>query len=163
MPSLPIPSYGNNIRIATAIRRKYSGSFSGCDRFRRSASRHRFARRPRSSDPRVSTNTTRQKSEIEIGLTFLARSHWGGAYNGEMKQLMMQHAFQFVENVMFVIGPQNFRSRKAVEKIGGVLVGTKLDANGRRERRLQNYAKYLTLRSAQRRAELFAERFCNPR
>jgi RimJ/RimL family protein N-acetyltransferase len=72
-----------------------------------------------------------EKSEIEIGFTFLARSHWGGIYNGEMKQLMMQHAFQFVENVIFVIGPQNFRSRKAVEKIGGVLVGTKLDANGR--------------------------------
>ena len=52
-------------------------------------------------------------------------------YNGEMKQLMMQHAFQFVENVIFVIGPQNFRSRKAVEKIGGVHVGSKCDANGR--------------------------------
>ena len=72
-----------------------------------------------------------EKSEIEIGFTFLARSHWGGVYNGEMKQLMMQHAFQFVDNVIFVIGPRNFRSRKAVEKIGGVLVGTKLDANGR--------------------------------
>jgi N-acetyltransferase len=72
-----------------------------------------------------------EKSEIEIGWTFLARSHWGGTYNGEMKQLMLQHAFQFVENVIFVIGPQNFRSRKAVEKIGGVLVGPKFDANGR--------------------------------
>ena len=72
-----------------------------------------------------------EKSEIEIGFTFLARSHWGGIYNGEMKQLMMRHAFQFVENVVFVIGPRNFRSRKAVEKIGGVLVGAKLDVNGR--------------------------------
>jgi len=72
-----------------------------------------------------------EKSEIEIGFTFLARSHWGGTYNREMKQLMMEHAFQFVENVIFVIGPRNFRSRKAVEKIGGVLIGTKPDANGR--------------------------------
>jgi RimJ/RimL family protein N-acetyltransferase len=72
-----------------------------------------------------------EKSEIEIGWTFLARSHWGGIYNGEMKQLMMQHAFQFAQNVNFVIGPRNFRSRKAVEKIGGVFVGTRLDANGR--------------------------------
>jgi N-acetyltransferase len=48
-----------------------------------------------------------------------------------MKQLMLQHAFQFVENVIFVIGPQNLRSRKAVEKIGGVLAGSRLDANGR--------------------------------
>src|SRR5918911_4142384 len=28
-----------------------------------------------------------EKSEIEIGWTFLARSHWGGHYNREMKQL----------------------------------------------------------------------------
>src|SRR5579864_3371762 len=58
------------------------------------------------------------ESEIEIGWTFLARSHWGGAYNGEMKQLMLRHAFQFVESVVFVIGPENFRSRRSVEKIG---------------------------------------------
>ncbi len=69
-------------------------------------------------------------SEIEIGWTFLARSHWGGAYNGEMKRLMLEHAFQFVESVIFVIGPQNFRSRRAVEKIGGVLVSSRPDPRG---------------------------------
>jgi RimJ/RimL family protein N-acetyltransferase len=60
------------------------------------------------------------KSQIEIGWTFLARSHWGGKYNGEMKSLMLSHAFKFVDSVVFLIGPENFRSRKAVEKIGGV-------------------------------------------
>ncbi len=60
------------------------------------------------------------RSEIEIGWTFLARSHWGGRYNQEMKRLMLAHAFQFVERVVFLVGPQNFRSRRAVEKIGGV-------------------------------------------
>lgn len=70
-----------------------------------------------------------QKSEIEIGWTFLARSHWGGNYNGEMKQLMLRHAFKFVESVIFVIGPQNFRSQKAVEKIGGIRVGSRPDGN----------------------------------
>src|SRR3954454_19109446 len=70
------------------------------------------------------------KSEIEIGWTFLARSHWGGAYNGEMKRLMLGHAFRFVESVIFVIGPRNLRSQRAVEKIGGVLVGSKLDDRG---------------------------------
>jgi RimJ/RimL family protein N-acetyltransferase len=69
--------------------------------------------------------------EIEIGWTFLARSHWGGAYNGEMKQLMLRHAFQFVDNVIFVIGPNNLRSQKAVERIGGVRAGFRVDANGR--------------------------------
>ena len=66
------------------------------------------------------------QSEIEIGWTFLARSHWGGRYNGEMKKLMLEHAFQFVERVVFLVGPQNFRSRKAVEKIGGVERGTRV-------------------------------------
>jgi RimJ/RimL family protein N-acetyltransferase len=72
-----------------------------------------------------------EHSEIEIGYTFLARSHWGGAYNVEMKQLMMRHAFQFVNRVVFLVGPENWRSRKAVEKIGGVLVGPRLNAEGR--------------------------------
>lgn len=65
-----------------------------------------------------------EKREIEIGWTFLARSHWGGRYNGEMKRLMLQHAFGFVDKVNFVIGVANIRSRKAVERIGAVLVGS---------------------------------------
>jgi RimJ/RimL family protein N-acetyltransferase len=63
-----------------------------------------------------------EKSEIEIGWTFLARSHWGGQYNGELKRLMLDHAFRFVERVVFLIGPANVRSQKAVEKIGGVMI-----------------------------------------
>jgi len=62
------------------------------------------------------------KGEVEIGWTFLARSHWGGKYNGELKQLMLDHAFSFLESVIFVIGETNFRSRKAVEKIGGLFI-----------------------------------------
>jgi RimJ/RimL family protein N-acetyltransferase len=61
--------------------------------------------------------------EIEIGWTFLARSHWGGAYNREMKRLMLGHAFRFVDRVVFRIGPQNLRSQRAIEKIGGTRVG----------------------------------------
>ncbi len=68
-----------------------------------------------------------EKSEIEIGWTFLARSHWGGTYNGEMKQLMLRHAFQFVRSVIFLIGPRNLRSQKAVEKIGAVRIGSRPD------------------------------------
>ena len=70
------------------------------------------------------------KSEIEIGWTFLARSHWGGVYNGEMKRLMLQHAFRFVSSVVFMIGPGNIRSQKAVEKIGAIRVGTKSNIRG---------------------------------
>src|SRR6266481_5491212 len=62
-----------------------------------------------------------ERSEIEIGWTFLARSHWCGKYNGELKRLMLDHAFRFVESVVFIIGPTNVRSQKAVEKIGGIM------------------------------------------
>jgi N-acetyltransferase len=61
------------------------------------------------------------RSELEIGWTFLARSHWGGVYNGEMKCLMLDYAFQFVDQVIFLVGIDNVRSQKAMKKIGGVL------------------------------------------
>jgi len=70
-------------------------------------------------------------SQIEIGWTFLARSFWGGEFNGEMKRLMLGHAFKFVESVIFVIGEENIRSQRAMERIGGRRVGTRTDANGR--------------------------------
>jgi RimJ/RimL family protein N-acetyltransferase len=64
-----------------------------------------------------------EKSEIEIGWTFLARKYWGGRYNRELKQLMLDHAFTFVESVIFYVGEKNIRSRKATEKIGGIKDG----------------------------------------
>ena len=64
-----------------------------------------------------------EKSEIEIGWTFLARKYWGGLYNWELKQLMLAHAFKFVENVVFLVGETNVRSQKATEKIGGIKDG----------------------------------------
>jgi RimJ/RimL family protein N-acetyltransferase len=70
-------------------------------------------------------------SEVEIGWTFLARSHWGGRYNAELKRLMLDHAFRFVRSVAFVIGPRNLRSQRAVEKIGAVRAETRRDRNGR--------------------------------
>jgi N-acetyltransferase len=72
-----------------------------------------------------------ENSEIEIGWTFLARSHWGGIYNREMKQLMLLHAFKFVKSVVFLVGPQNLRSQRALEKIGGVRAGSRPDRHGR--------------------------------
>jgi len=59
-----------------------------------------------------------EKSELAIGYTFLARPYWGGQINGEMKSLMLDHAFHWAKLVWFHIGAQNMRSRKAVEKIG---------------------------------------------
>lgn len=73
-----------------------------------------------------------EKSEVEIGWTFLARKYWGGRYNREMKQLMLAHAFQFVETVVFYVGENNIRSRKATEKIGAIKNGTMKKVYGNR-------------------------------
>jgi N-acetyltransferase len=62
-------------------------------------------------------------SVVEVGWSFLARSHWGGRYNGEMKRLMLEHAFRFVDRVILIIGVDNIRSQRAAEKIGAVRVG----------------------------------------
>jgi RimJ/RimL family protein N-acetyltransferase len=79
------------------------------------------------------------KSEIEIGWTFLARKYWGGRYNRELKQLMLDHAFPFVEKVVFFVGENNIRSQKGTEKIGGIKSGLveKLDGRGRLARNVK--------------------------
>lgn len=59
--------------------------------------------------------------EVAIGYTFLARSHWGGLVNQEVKRLMLDHAFRFADTVWFHIGKDNLRSRRAIEKIGARL------------------------------------------
>ncbi len=69
-------------------------------------------------------------SEVEIGWTFLDRSHWGGRYNAEVKRLMLGHAFRFVRSVVFFVSPGNTRSQQAMLKIGGVLE-PEPDAQGR--------------------------------
>jgi len=71
-----------------------------------------------------------EKSEIEIGWTFLAREFWGGRYNAEMKELLLNHAFKFVESVVFLVGEDNVRSQKAMEKVGAIKVGTATRAYG---------------------------------
>ncbi len=60
---------------------------------------------------------------VTIGYTFLARSHWGGATNAEMKRLMLRHAFTDVPEVRFTVAERNLRSRRAVEKLGALLAG----------------------------------------
>lgn len=71
-----------------------------------------------------------EKSEIEIGWTFLARKYWGGRYNREMKEILLDHAFKFVENVVFLVGEHNVRSQRAIEKIGAIKLGTTTRAYG---------------------------------
>jgi N-acetyltransferase len=63
-----------------------------------------------------------ERRSIEIGYTFLTRNHWGTGGNRELKTLMLNHAFQYVDVVEFVVGVKNLRSRGAMEKLGGKLV-----------------------------------------
>jgi RimJ/RimL family protein N-acetyltransferase len=64
------------------------------------------------------------KREIAIGYTFLIRDHWGGRANAEMKKLMLDHAFRWAGVVWLHIGVDNWRSRKAAEKIGAIFSHT---------------------------------------
>lgn len=70
------------------------------------------------------------RRQVEIGWTFLARPYWGGRYNAEMKFLMLRHAFPHVDRVVFVAGVENWRSRRALEKIGARRVAERPDASG---------------------------------
>lgn len=62
-----------------------------------------------------------ERREVEIGWTFLVRRHWGGETNREVKRLMLDHAFRWADCVIFRVGETNWRSRGAMEKIGGRL------------------------------------------
>ena len=57
-------------------------------------------------------------SLIEVGYTFLTRNCWGNGFNQELKSLMLWHAFRSVENVLFLVNETNFRSQRAVLKLG---------------------------------------------
>lgn len=79
--------------------------------------------------------------EMEIGWTFLGRAYWGGAHNSDMKRLMLDHAFRFVDQVIFRVGDQNLRSRRAVEKLGAVLTDRfEISGEGERQVKMLFYA-----------------------
>ncbi|WP_319799849.1 GNAT family N-acetyltransferase [Flavobacterium sp. N1994] len=59
---------------------------------------------------------------ILIGYTFIGKPFWGIGYNKAIKKLMLDYAFQYVDKVYFHIGAFNYRSQKAIEKIGAIKV-----------------------------------------
>jgi RimJ/RimL family protein N-acetyltransferase len=65
-----------------------------------------------------------EEGALEIGWSFLPRAYWGQGYNGEFKRLMLEHAFRFVDRVVFRVGADNVISRKAMANIGGKLTGS---------------------------------------
>jgi len=62
---------------------------------------------------------------LEIGATWIGKQFQGTGLNTNMKFLMLENAFETMnfEKVEFRIDERNIRSRKAVEKLGGVLEG----------------------------------------
>lgn len=70
-------------------------------------------------------NIDRKNKVLEIGSTWIGREFQGSGLNGQMKFLMLEHAFGEMEfdKVEFRIDERNIRSRKAVEKLGCTLEG----------------------------------------
>jgi RimJ/RimL family protein N-acetyltransferase len=64
-----------------------------------------------------------QERSVLIGYTFYAKKYWGKGYNHRMKRLMLQHAFQYVDRVIFHIGATNYPSQRSIERLGAVKVG----------------------------------------
>lgn len=72
-------------------------------------------------------NYDENSNTIVIGYTFIDRKLWGTSYNATIKKIMLDYAFQFVENIHFHVGETNFRSQKAVEKLGAKVIEKILD------------------------------------
>ena len=58
---------------------------------------------------------------IRIGFTFISQKYWGTSINFQVKKMMLDYTFKYLDKVYFDIGINNFRSRKAVEKLGARL------------------------------------------
>ncbi len=60
---------------------------------------------------------------VAIGYTFIATKYWGKGVNKDLKNMMINYAFQFMDKVIFHVGNTNIRSQLAVGKIGGIKIG----------------------------------------
>jgi RimJ/RimL family protein N-acetyltransferase len=65
-----------------------------------------------------------EKKELTIGFTFLQRAYWGTEVNAACKHMLLSYCFDFVETALFVVGKENFRSQKAMLKLGAVVAET---------------------------------------
>lgn len=66
-----------------------------------------------------------ETNTVSIGYTFFIRRCWGGGYNYALKQLMLDHIFQFVDQVTFYVGAVNKRSQVSIERFGAIKTGEK--------------------------------------
>ncbi|MBU8882391.1 GNAT family N-acetyltransferase [Kaistella sp. DKR-2] len=59
-----------------------------------------------------------ENSSILIGYTFYGRNSWGKNVNPQIKKVMLDYIFQYVETVIFHVGKDNIRSQIAMERLG---------------------------------------------
>jgi RimJ/RimL family protein N-acetyltransferase len=62
-------------------------------------------------------------NSIFIGYTFYGTKSWGKGINPQVKKMMLQYIFQFVDTVYFHVGKDNIRSRTAMERLGAENIG----------------------------------------
>lgn len=63
-----------------------------------------------------------EDKSIFIGYTFYATSCWGKGVNPQVKAIMLDYIFQFIERVNFHIGAENIRSQIAIARLGATKV-----------------------------------------
>jgi RimJ/RimL family protein N-acetyltransferase len=63
------------------------------------------------------------ENSIFIGYTFYGRQFWGDKLNSQVKKLMLDYIFRYVDLVKFHVGAENWRSRRAMEKLGAEFKG----------------------------------------
>ena len=74
--------------------------------------------------------------KVEIGVTWIMKEFWGTAVNLECKLLLLNYCFGTLKanRVQFRAKDNNLRSRRAIEKLGGVFEGIlrkdKIEPNG---------------------------------
>ncbi|OWK73158.1 GNAT family N-acetyltransferase [Flavobacteriaceae bacterium JJC] len=59
-----------------------------------------------------------ENSSILVGYTFYGRNSWGKNVNPQIKKVMLDYIFQYVETVIFHVGKDNIRSQIAMERLG---------------------------------------------
>ena len=70
-----------------------------------------------------STRYYPHKEKLSIGYTFISRKYWGTSTNFQVKKLMLDFAFQVTDEIFFHVWEDNFRSQKAVQKLGAEFFG----------------------------------------
>ena len=64
-----------------------------------------------------------KNKSILIGYTFYGTNSWGKNVNPQVKKIMLDYIFQFVDTVIFHVGNDNIRSVKAMERLGAENLG----------------------------------------